>query len=220
VEAIPSGKCKVVGIVPDVIGSVIGPPTATGHRLIYTPSAVNSNGNNLLLRVRGDQEDVRRSIDRELARIDPGGVLGIQPMTEVFATLFFPFTAIYSVALTVGLLALLLTISGVYSVVSFVVSQRSKEIGIRMALGATPFRVKYLVVRQVGRPAVYGTILGAALAFAGSTLLASRVVVMKTFDLIGYGSAIVVVLFACAVAAFYPSRRATRVDPASTLRDE
>jgi ABC-type antimicrobial peptide transport system permease subunit len=89
-----------------------------------------------------------------------------------------------------------------------------------MALGASALRVKYLVVSEVARPALYAATLGVALAFAGSTLLASRVVVMKTFDLIGYGGAILAVLITCGLAAFFPSRRASRVDPSSTLRNE
>src|SRR5690349_1023242 len=100
-------------------------------------------------------------------------------MTEVFSPLFFPLTVLYATALAVGLLALWLTVSGVYGVVSFVVSQRTKEIGIRMALGASEARVKYLVVSQVAGAPVHATLLGVALAAACSMLLASRVVIMK-----------------------------------------
>jgi hypothetical protein len=82
-------QVQIVGMVPDVIGPLIGAPATTEERrLIYV-----------------NQEIVRRSIDRELARIDPGGVLSIQSMTELFTSQFFPFTVIYAIAVTVGVLA-------------------------------------------------------------------------------------------------------------------
>ena len=117
-----------------------------------------------------------------------------------------------------GGLALLLTLSGIYSVLSYLISQRTKEIGIRMALGATTRAVTRLVLQQSGRLALIGIAIGTVLALGVSRLFASHLVLINTFDLIAYSTAICLVAAAALAAAYFPSRRAARIDPLTTLR--
>jgi ABC-type antimicrobial peptide transport system permease subunit len=118
----------------------------------------------------------------------------------------------------IGILALILTLSGIYGVLSNIVSQRTKEIGIRMAMGATSRAVTGLVLRQSMRLAIIGTLAGGVLALGISKILASVLVMINTFDAAAYIGGVSLVLAACAAAAYFPSRRASRIDPLTTLR--
>jgi ABC-type antimicrobial peptide transport system permease subunit len=113
---------------------------------------------------------------------------------------------------------LLLTLTGIYGVVAFVVSQRTKEIGIRMALGATSAAVSGLILKQSMRLAFIGTVIGTALALGMSKALASIIVMVNTFDAMAYILGTLFVLAACVAAGYLPTRRATRIDPLITLR--
>ena len=120
----------------------------------------------------------------------------------------------------VHVIALLLTLSGIYAVLSYVVAQRTKEIGIRMAMGASARAVTGLVLGQCLRLAVIGIAAGAALALAAARLLSSITADLNAnvFDRVAYAGAVAVVLAACLAAAFVPARRAARIDPITTLR--
>ena len=195
-------------------------PFSGNRRLIYAPLNLTADDSDILLRVHGNPDVALRNIERELSRIAPGAVYDVHNLRDSFTNQFFPFTLISAMALFVGILALLLTASGIYGVISFIVSQRTKEIGIRIAIGASRGQVRFLVIRQILSPAVYAASLGTILALGLSSLIRSSVLVWRSFDLVGYGGAILIVLSACGAAAFYPSQRATRVDPALTLRSE
>jgi ABC-type antimicrobial peptide transport system permease subunit len=125
---------------------------------------------------------------------------------------------VYWMSSAIGILALLLTLSGIYGVVSYAVSQRTKEIGIRMAMGATSRLVTGLVLRQSMRLAIIGAVSGGVLAMGMSKILASVLVMINTFDAAAYIGGVALVLAACAAAAYFPSRRASRIDPLTTLR--
>jgi putative ABC transport system permease protein len=119
-----------------------------------------------------------------------------------------------------GVAGLVLGAIGVYGVISYVVSQRLHEIGIRMALGAAPRQVLQMVVRQGLTLAIGGVALGVTLALASTRLLASLLYGVGTTDVVTYGSvALLLTAVACA-ASFVPARRAARVDPLVVLRNE
>ena len=113
-----------------------------------------------------------------------------------------------------------LSVSGLYGVLTYMLSQRTKEIGIRMALGATSARVLRLVMRQCARLAGLGMAIGVALAFAVMKTLSS-VVHMRNVSIVdggAFAAAVLLVSAAAAAAAFVPARRATRIDPSQALR--
>jgi ABC-type antimicrobial peptide transport system permease subunit len=139
-------------------------------------------------------------------------------MDEMRAVGVYPFQAASWVCAGIGALALLLTLSGIYGVLSYLVTQRTKEIGIRVALGASTGSVTRLVLRQSMRLAAFGIALGSVLALGVSRLFAAHLVGINMFDSLAYGGGVLLVLAASAAAAYFPSRRAARIDPITTLR--
>lgn len=119
-----------------------------------------------------------------------------------------------------GLVALMLTASGMYGVMSYLVGQRTKEIGVRMALGATRGSVIELVFRQSGRLAVVGIGVGIALAIGMSKLMGTIFFLPQPYDAVAYGCGLGVVVLAGAAATYVPSRRAAQIDPMEILRAE
>jgi hypothetical protein len=119
-----------------------------------------------------------------------------------------------------GLVALLLACSGIVGLVSYGVSQRTKEIGLRMALGAKPPHVLKLVLNQVSKPVAIGLVAGVCGAGALSQILRRQLYGLSNLDPLAYGAAISIFVFTVAVAALLPARRALRVDPMRALRTD
>jgi predicted permease len=119
-----------------------------------------------------------------------------------------------------GFIALLLACLGIVGLVSYSVSQRTKEIGIRMALGANPAHVLAVVVRQLAQPILAGSLVGVTGAATLSQLLRRQLYGISSLDPIAYVGAIGVFVAMVAVAALLPARRALRVDPSRSLRYE
>jgi putative ABC transport system permease protein len=116
--------------------------------------------------------------------------------------------------------ALALSVSGLYGVLTYTLSQRTREIGIRMALGATAGAVVRLVMAQSARLAGVGAVIGLAVAFGVMKTLSAaiRLQTVSLLDIVAFGAGLALVMAATALAAYHPARRATRVDPAQTLR--
>jgi ABC-type antimicrobial peptide transport system permease subunit len=119
-----------------------------------------------------------------------------------------------------GLLGLVLAVVGVYSVASYAAVQRTQEIGIRMAIGATPLDILRMVLRQGLGVVVIGLLAGLAAAFAGTRLLADLFYGVKPADPLTYVSVAALLLAVALLACWIPARRATRVSPVTTLRFE
>jgi ABC-type antimicrobial peptide transport system permease subunit len=119
-----------------------------------------------------------------------------------------------------GAMALLLGVVGIYGVISYTVSQRSREIGIRMALGAQRSGLTGLFVRQGLTLTLIGAAAGLVVAFAAMRLLSSILFNVSPFDPLTYAAITVVLLITGAVACYLPSRRAAGVNPVDALRAE
>jgi ABC-type antimicrobial peptide transport system permease subunit len=117
-------------------------------------------------------------------------------------------------------LALLVAAVGLYSVVAYEVAQRTREMGIRIALGAASRDVLALVVRDGVAPAVAGVVLGLGLALAASGAIASLLFDTSPRDPLVLGACAAVLLVVALLASVIPARRATRVDPMEALRAE
>ena len=213
-----SQSVRVIGVSRDDISRWI--TDGEERTLVYFPSTARAEGNTLFVGVRGDVETARRKLDSDLAAIDPNAVDEIHrfQVRGFVAEEAYSFRVAYWGAAAIGVLALLLTLTGIYGVVAFVVSQRTKEIGIRMALGATSAAVKGLILKQSIKLAFIGTAIGTALALGMSKALASIMVMVNTFDAMTYIGGTLFVLAACAAAGYLPTGRATRLDPIATLR--
>jgi predicted permease len=115
-------------------------------------------------------------------------------------------------------IALLLAVVGIYAVVSYTVAQRTREIGVRLALGSTPGGLRWLVLASSLRMVVPGLLLGALLAMAGTGLLRSLLYGVSPFDVVALGGAVGLLGLAALVSSVLPAMRATRVDPMIAMR--
>ncbi len=119
-----------------------------------------------------------------------------------------------------SIVALLLAIGGVYGVMAYSVSQRTRELGIRMALGAPGKGVMSMIVRQGSLLAGVGVVIGIGLALAVSRTLSIFLFGVSPFDPLTFGAVAIFLLGAGVAASYFPARRATKVDPMTALRAE
>ena len=119
-----------------------------------------------------------------------------------------------------GVLALLLSATGLYGVLSFSVARRTPEMGIRMALGATPSRVRAMVLRETTRIAALGTLFGIPASLAAARLIESLLYGVTPSDALTIGLAVAVMSTVAAAAGYIPAGRAARVQPLTALRYE
>ena len=213
----------IVGIVRDVTGfRFFSEFTEAG---VYVPADTATAETSLILRVHGDPELARRTLLDRLTLVDPsmGQVVTLRTIARM-ETYFLQIA--FWLTLVLGGLALVLTLSGLFSVLSYLVEQRTREIGVRMALGATTKNVSRLVLSQSIRPVGIGLLIGAGMAIGLALgLLATPAAssigqVVRVFDPVAYAVSMAAIVTACLVAASIPARRAAHVDPATTLRQE
>jgi predicted permease len=209
---------RVIGVSRNAVSGWIG--TGLERPVVFYPASADSAGTNVVARVSGDASEARRRIDFDLSAADPRAVNEIHTLDDYLAVQRWPFRIFSWVALAIGGLALTLTVIGIYGVLSYLVAQRAKEIGIRMALGAGVRDVVGKVLRQSLRYATVGIAAGSVLALLVSRLFASVLVIVNTFDPAGYALGIAVVMAASLAAAWAPSLRAARVNPVEMLREE
>ena len=209
---------EVVGVAGDAVSGWLG--TGRSRPVTYFPTGVDAPGANVLARVAGDAVRTRDRLDRELSAAEPGAVEELHTLDDYLAVQRYPFHAFSMVSAAVGAIALALTVLGIYGVLAYTVAQRTREIGIRVALGAAVADVVGAVLGQSMRLAAVGIGAGAVLALGASRLFASVLVIVNTFDPLGYLGGAAVVLLACVLAGYAPSRRAARVDPLVALRAE
>ncbi|HJR61119.1 MAG TPA: ABC transporter permease [Vicinamibacterales bacterium] len=209
----------VVGVVESTHAETVRrnePPT------IYYPGPVEHQpALNLFVRFDGDPEPVAAGVRELVARIDerlPVSALntahGLQHERHSSRRLVVLFIAV------LGLTALVLAASGLFSVVSYIVAQRQREIGIRMTLGADGRSVVGMILRQALVPTGAGCVAGLGAAAATAQILRWGVHGAPTIDPVAFTGAPLVMLAVMIAASLLPARRATRVDPMTVLRQE
>jgi predicted permease len=210
-------SAQVVGVSRNAVSGWIG--TGLDRPIVFYPTSPGASGAKILARV-SDVEQGRLRIDRDLDAVDPRAIVEMHTLDDYLAVQRWPFRIFSLVSSAIGVIALGLTLIGIYGLLSYVVAQRTREIGIRMALGASAPVVVGQVLRQSLQYAVVGTVAGGVLALGVSKLFASVLVIVDTFNPAGYVFGVVTVLAVCAAAAWAPSRRAARVNPLEALRQE
>jgi predicted permease len=212
-------RATVVGVARDVVNGYA--TSEVDSACVYFPLASgNAAVASLLVRVRGEASVAKGSVERAAEDAAPGQADLVSSLEEIVHATMYPFRAAFWVGTCLAGLAMVLVVSGIYGVLSFVVSQRQKEIGIRLALGASKHDVMKLILGQSMRLALLGTALGTAATLGLARVLASNINVLRTFEVEPYALAIALILVSAAAAAFVPSRRASGLDPVSTLRNE
>jgi ABC-type antimicrobial peptide transport system permease subunit len=190
---------------------------------IYLPTTPEEGKTSFVLRVHGDPDTARRTLLEALTKVDPavGGITTMRMMAGLEPAIL---GVVFWLAVILGSLALALTVSGLFSVLSYLVEQRKTEIGVRMALGATPRDIVTLVVSQSMRPIAIGVLAGGGLAAVTAFVLLSTPAaemigtLVRAFDPLAYAVSLGVIIATCLAAAFLPARRAARIDPIATLR--
>jgi len=216
-----SRTVAIVGVVRDVAGFRVTP---FNKAVVYVPASVETTSTSLVARVHGDPELARQALLDRLTAIDPNLARGVATMRTLarMDTIFLQLA--FGLTIVLGGLALVMTLSGLFSVLSYVVAQRTGEIGVRMALGATTRDVARMILRQSMRPVGAGLLIGggSAAGLAGLLLAtpaaASIGEAVHVLDPIAYAVSLGIIIAACLAAASIPAARAARVDPARTLR--
>jgi predicted permease len=212
----------VVGVARDVPGFRITDVKEAG---VFLPTSLDVANTSVVARVQGPPNLARETLLEHLTTVDPamGNIVTMQTVARLET---FLLRIAFWVSLILGGLALLLTVSGLFSVLSYLVEQRTREIGVRMALGATSRMVTQLVLRQTTRPVVYGLIAGGGCAAALAAAVVATPVgahisqIVHVTDPVAYASSLLVIVAACLLAAWIPAARAASVDPMRTLRQQ
>jgi predicted permease len=221
-DALTPRVVTVIGVAKDVAGFRVTDVREAG---VFLPTAVDAPKNFLIARIQGDPDLARQQLLDGLTRIDPnlGQIITLRTVARL-ETFFLKMA--FWVSVILGGLALLLTVSGLFSVLSYLVEQRTREIGVRIALGASSQKVTQLMLMQTSRPVLFGLIAGAGLAaslasFVLSTEFGAIVArIVHVTDPVAYVSSLLVIVVACLFAAWIPASRASKVDPMKTLRQE
>jgi ABC-type antimicrobial peptide transport system permease subunit len=178
-----------------------------------------NGGGGLFVRARGDAEQMVNTVRRELQRLMPGtSYISITSLRKILDGEVRSWDLGAQMFALFGGLALLLAAVGLYSVIAYNVTQRSHELGVRIALGARGPDVLRLVVGNGIRVAGAGIVIGAAIAFVASRFIGPLLYQVSPKDPLTYAVAAFTLLAVAALASFVPALRATHVDPNVALR--
>lgn len=202
----------VVGVARDAQITKVG---LTPNTMLYMPA----DSGDFLVRLSNPGKSIAAL--RDAARIvDPNVLVKVETMNDIIArqgvVQATGVTATYAGVL--GLLALLLSAVGIFGVVAYAVSQRTREIGVRIAIGAQRSDVVAMVLRQGMKPVLYGAIAGVLLAIVAMRVLQVFLFGISFVDPLGYTTAAIIVGAAAGLACYFPARRAATIDPVTALR--
>jgi putative ABC transport system permease protein len=218
---IEDNTVTVVGVVGDGrYNQVWEQPSA----MIFRPLAQNvPTSATVAVRTTRAPSEMAAAVRAAIRRVDPDvAPYDVRTMREHLdmGNAFFPFRIGAFVTGLFGSVGLLLASIGLYGMVAYHVSQRTQEIGVRMALGARSGDIIKGVLFDGGRIAVIGIAIGAVLAAVVARLLKALLLDVSPFDPLTYGAVSALLMLIALVASFVPARRATRVDPVAALRAE
>jgi hypothetical protein len=207
----------VVGVVDDTRMPEVRGDVATMQVYSLVPSKLGDMP--IVVRTNGSGDIAAPTIKRAIASVHPAlyvrpPLSGDKYLRDGLAPTRFAMALITSF----GVLALVLSAVGLYGVIAYSVTQRTREIGVRVALGAEPSAVVSLVVGGGLRLVAAGVVIGAALAAAGARVLESMLYDVSPTDPVAFGAVALLVGAVALVASYIPARRALRIDPAETLR--
>lgn len=208
----------VVGVVADTRAAAID---ESGGQTLYLPELQSFAPDTVLVRTAGDPTRVTARVVETIRGIDPERpVERIQTLAELRSENVAPQRLNATLFATFGALALAIAAVGISGVLAYSVSQRTREFGIRVALGAAPGQVVRLVLREGGLLTIAGLLLGAAGAAMLSGSLAPLLFDVAPLDAATFLGTAMILLGVALVAAWLPARRATLADPMETLRGE
>ena len=210
---------EVIGVVADVKYEAIDAPVRPA--VYYAAGQFSTAGGSVIFaRSRGDAAASLGAIRRVIAESDPSAAIyGVATGDEMLARAASSTRFVTALLASFAVMAALLAALGVYGVLAYLVSQRKREFGVRMAIGALPSSLLTLVLRQGLALTIAGLVLGVVGAVAASRLLSSFLFGVGRSDVLTYTAVVATVGGAGLLATLIPARRATRVDPVIALRD-
>jgi predicted permease len=210
---------EIVGIVPDGKYNSLGEDPKPA---VYTPLYQDYSGTvTLVARTHGDPKQVLAALRGVVQELDPSiSVYAAKTLKEHMGTSLFP-ARMAAIALgSFGVLALILAAVGIYGVMSHVVAGRTREIGLRMALGAQLSDVQKLILKQGMFLAAIGSLCGLAISLGGVRMMKSLLYGVSTSDPLTFTFVAVLLAGIAFLACWIPARRASRVEPMIALRTE
>jgi predicted lysophospholipase L1 biosynthesis ABC-type transport system permease subunit len=211
-------SAQVVGVARD---NQIYRSGETPSLIVYVPGATPAElDTTLLVRTTMDAAALKDLARREAYAVEPVLRLWVRTFEERIAREQGIMSAASHGATALGTLALMLAVIGLYGVMAWLVVQRTREIGIRMALGAQAHNVLVLVLKQGMKLVLIGLVIGIPASLAVARVLSSMLVGMTTIDALTIGVVTALLVGVTLLACYLPARRATRVDPLVTLRYE
>lgn len=209
----------VIGVVADMRRTGVDQPVRDEAFFPYRQSV--DNGQLVVVRTSSDPMSIVPLVKQTVRSIDPDQpISNLRTMDEMLAGLVAQRRFSMTLVGAFAALALILALIGAYGVTSYLVSQRSKEIGVRLALGADPWRVSRLVVREGMQVAAIGVLTGVVIALVTTRLASSLLYDVSPRDPLTIGLVTVTLLVVSAFANYLPARRAAHVDPLTALRQE
>jgi len=193
------------------------------HPFVYVPYSQEKNVGALTYYVRTSQDPVAlaSTVHQIIGELDSSlPVDDVRSFEEQISRQLAGDRLIASLAEIFGILAAVLAAIGIYGLLAYIVTQRTREIGVRMALGADVQRVSGMILKDVALLMGVGVLLGLPLAYGLGRLIDSMLYGVKAFAPLSVVSALAILLVVALGAAYLPARRATRVDPIVALRYE
>jgi predicted permease len=227
----PIGRCfhvlatdspcyEVVGIAEDAAGmQLLGPPALIFY-LTINQSRQALTASTLLVRTIGNPELVARRIDDALGRGEGVYDFEVAAIPARLAPQYRPWKLGAQLFVGMAILALLVAAMGLYSVMAYAVASRKRDLGIRLALGASPSRLTRQIVGEAVRRALVGLLCGALVALAAGRLIAAQLYRTSPYDIPALVTASAVLVASAVLASLIPARRASRVDLLESLRSE
>jgi putative ABC transport system permease protein len=220
-QVLPDGPAyQVIGVARDTLGMQLD---GSDSQLIYLPLPEgHSQDFPTLIRTNSDPTQFIDALGSIILSVDPDLLATSATLEQMFHTTerFFISGTAAAIASAVGLLGLLLASMGIFGTVSYIVVLRTREVGIRIALGAKKRDILGLMLRESIRPVLAGLLVGMTLAVGASYLLRGILYGVHIVDGISFAGVSLLFLAIALLATYLPSRRAMRVDPVVALRYE
>ena len=223
-------QAEIVGIVGHVKQYALDadPPGAIQAQFFYpfmqTPEKImplTAKSVAVVLRTHGDPTTIMGPVREAVKKMDPRDVIyDVKTMDDVIATSYAARRLTMILLTGFAAMAIMLACVGIYGVISYMVGQRTQEIGIRMALGAQRRDILVLVLGEGTRMALIGAGLGTAASLLLTRLMAKQLFGVSAHDPLTYASVALVLMLVAIAACFVPARRAVRMDPVESLRCE
>ena len=215
-----SSAVTVIGIATDAVSGLVYEGRDRAHLYLPTsPAALHAKS--LLVRGRSPQDLRPEALQLLLQKVHPNLLaFDAMPLGEALAIQMFPLMVASWIGLVLSGVALALSVSGLYGVVTHSVSQRTREVGIRMALGATSAAVVRLLMTQSGRLVAVGAGVGLIVSLALLSILRAVITLdnVSMLDARAFAASAMLIGAAAGLATYYPARRASRIEPSQTLR--